>query len=336
EDLGQLLGHRVEVRDQQLHAGAGDGRVDLAHGLGVEPRAAVGQVVAGDAGDGGVAQAHRGHRLGHPARLVPVEVGRLAGVDLAEVAAPGALLAADQEGRLAVFPALEDVGAAGLLADGVQAFVGHQLPQRGVLRAHLGPGLDPGRLLLDRGLAVADLEAKQLSAFWAHRRHRNTSPRSSDTNKPNGAQAAAGTGSAGAGFVRTRSVAAPLGSVSRCRWRSTTAAASSTVTSRPSSRLSVVTPASEMPQGMIRWVQPRSFSQLSAKPCMVTPWAKRRPSAATLRSCSVSSFARTHTPERPLTRSVARPRSAHASMMTCSSRRTKSTTYTPSGRRTIG
>jgi hypothetical protein len=83
------------------------------------------------------------HRLGDPARLVPVEVGGLAGVDLAEVAAPGALVAADQEGRLAVFPALEDVRAAGLLADRVQALVLHQLAQRGVLRAHLRLGLDP-------------------------------------------------------------------------------------------------------------------------------------------------------------------------------------------------
>ena len=55
-----------------------------------------------------------------PERLAGVEVGRLAGVDLAEVAAPGALVAADQEGGLAVLPALEDVRAARLLADRVQ------------------------------------------------------------------------------------------------------------------------------------------------------------------------------------------------------------------------
>ena len=36
--------------------------VDRAHGLGVQPGAAVGQVVAGDAGDGGVAQPHRAAR----------------------------------------------------------------------------------------------------------------------------------------------------------------------------------------------------------------------------------------------------------------------------------
>ena len=92
-----------------------------ADGLGVQPGALVGQVVAGDAGDGGVPQPHRAHRLGDAARLVAVEGRGLAGVDLAEVAAAGALLAADEERGLAVLPALVDVGAAGLLAHRVQA-----------------------------------------------------------------------------------------------------------------------------------------------------------------------------------------------------------------------
>ena len=70
EDLAEQLGHRVEVRRQQLDAGAGVERVDLPDRLGVEPGTAVGQVVAGHAGDGGVAQLHGAHALGHPARLV--------------------------------------------------------------------------------------------------------------------------------------------------------------------------------------------------------------------------------------------------------------------------
>ena len=128
-------------------------RVDLADGLGVEPRAAVGKVVASHAGDGGVAQPHGLHGGGDPARLVPVEGRRLAGVDLAEVAAAGALVAADEEGRLAVLPALVDVGTAGLLADGVQTLALHQRLQLGELRPHPRPRLDPLRLALDRGLA---------------------------------------------------------------------------------------------------------------------------------------------------------------------------------------
>ena len=108
----------------------GFSRVDAAHRLGVQPRALVGQVVARDAGDGRVAQAHLRDALGDAARLVGVVVGGLAGVDLAEVAAPGALRAADEERRLAVFPALVDVGAAGLLADRVQPLVLHERVQR--------------------------------------------------------------------------------------------------------------------------------------------------------------------------------------------------------------
>ena len=138
-------------------------RVDLPHGLGVQPGALVGQVVARDAGDRGVAQPHLLHALGDPARLVGVVVGGLAGVDLAEVAAAGALRAADQEGRLAVFPALVDVGAAGLLAHGVQALVLDERVQRGVLGPHLRAGLDPLGLALDRRLRVAHLEAQELA-----------------------------------------------------------------------------------------------------------------------------------------------------------------------------
>src|SRR6185369_5879673 len=105
----QLLGVAVEVGDEQLDAAAGEQGVDLAHRLGVEPGAAVGQVVAGDTGDRRVPQAHGDDRLGDPARFVGVELGRLAGVDLAEVTPPGALIAADEEGGLPVLPAFIDV-----------------------------------------------------------------------------------------------------------------------------------------------------------------------------------------------------------------------------------
>ncbi len=120
EHLAELVGVGVEVGDQQLDPAAGHGGVDLPGGLRVQPGPAVGLVVAGDPGDGRVAQPHGGDGLGDAARLVAVKRQRLAGVDLAEVAPPGALVPADQEGRLAVFPALEDVRAAGLLADRVQ------------------------------------------------------------------------------------------------------------------------------------------------------------------------------------------------------------------------
>src|SRR5690606_21580909 len=111
EHLGQQLGHRVEVGDEQLDAAAGVGGVDLPDGLGVQPGAAVVEVVAGDAGDRGVLQAHLRDGLGDAAGLVPVEFGGPAGVDLAEVAAARALVAADEERGLPVLPAFVDVGA---------------------------------------------------------------------------------------------------------------------------------------------------------------------------------------------------------------------------------
>src|SRR5271169_284177 len=109
--------------------------MDLPARLRVEPSGAVGQVVTGDPGYRGVAQAHRRDRSGHPARLVGVQRRWLAGVDLAEVTAPGAPVAADQEGGLAVLPAFEDVRATGFLAHSVQALAADQFLERQVFRA---------------------------------------------------------------------------------------------------------------------------------------------------------------------------------------------------------
>src|SRR5690606_815631 len=102
---------------------------------------------------------------GHPARLVSVVLLGLAGVDLAEVAAAGALVAADEERRLAVLPAFVDVGAARLFTDRVQALAAHERFQLGVFGARLQLGLDPRGLALDRGFGVAHLQAEELSAF---------------------------------------------------------------------------------------------------------------------------------------------------------------------------
>ncbi|CAI7642649.1 unnamed protein product [Penicillium discolor] len=126
EDLAEEGRVRVVLVGQQLHAGVRVQLVDLAHRLGVEPGPGVGEVVAGHA----------------PAC---------------------ALGAADEEGRLPVLPALIDVRAAGLLAHRVQVLALDERVQGGVLRPHLGPGLDPLGLALDRGLGVADLEAEELA-----------------------------------------------------------------------------------------------------------------------------------------------------------------------------
>src|SRR4051794_40823030 len=90
-------------------------------------------------------------------------------MDLAEVATPGALIATDEEGGLTIFPAFEDVRAAGLLADRVQALALHQAGQGGVFGPHPGRGPDPRRLAFDRGLGIARFHAKQPSAFRCER-----------------------------------------------------------------------------------------------------------------------------------------------------------------------
>src|SRR5665811_394623 len=238
---------------------------------------------------------------GDPPRLVGVEVGGLAGVDLAEVAASGALVAADQEGGLAVFPALEDVGAAGLFAHRVQAARTDDALELVVLGSHRRAGPDPLGLALDRGLRVAGLDAQHPSALRCDRHAFSFKM---------------------CGCQRTpERVAARTSWSADSRCAQVSASTSAMVTRRPSSLRSDVTSASGMPHGTMRPNWSRSESQFSAKPCIVTPLATRTPIAATLRSRRTSS-AGNHTPLRPATRIAPRPRSAHRSMIVCSSART--------------
>src|SRR5205085_8069382 len=67
-------------------------------------------------------------------------------------------VAEDQERRLALLPALVDVRAARLLADGVEVEAAHDALEVAVVRARLGLHLQPGRLALDgtRGLRATD------------------------------------------------------------------------------------------------------------------------------------------------------------------------------------
>ena len=160
-----MRGVGVEIGDQQFDAGARAQFVNLPDRLGVQPGAAVGQIVAGDAGDGGVPQAHGLHRLRDPPGFAPIECGGAACVDLAEVAPPGALASADEERRLTVLPAFEDVGTSRFLTHGVQVLAvdeGGEVPVFGA-RPHLH--LHPRRFAFDRGLSVADFEAEQSAAF---------------------------------------------------------------------------------------------------------------------------------------------------------------------------
>jgi hypothetical protein len=115
--------------------------------------APVGQVVARHGGDDGEAEPHPLDRLGDPLGLGGVERLGVAGVDEAEPAGPGAALAVDHERGRAIGPALEDVGAAGLFADGDQAQVAHGVLQAQVARRRAEPRLQPV------GLAGGDLQS---------------------------------------------------------------------------------------------------------------------------------------------------------------------------------
>ena len=123
---------------------------DLADRLGEHARPTVGQVVAGDAGHDDVLEAQAAERLGDPPRLVVVEPGRPAGLDRAEPAGPGAGVAQDHDRRGPLVPALPDVRAVGLLADGVEAEAAEEPLEVVVVLAGRHPGPDPVRVAAHR------------------------------------------------------------------------------------------------------------------------------------------------------------------------------------------
>ena len=155
----------AEVIHEELHARARVELVDEAAGLGIEPRGAVGQVVSGHARDRHVAQVKIPHGLGDTTRLVLVVLRGTARRDIAEVAAARAQGTTEQEGRLAILPALVNVGAAGLGAHRVQALRVRERAHVLVVLASLGGRADPLGLLLDRSLRVTHLDAQELASF---------------------------------------------------------------------------------------------------------------------------------------------------------------------------
>ena len=168
----QRVGVALAVGDEHLHRGTGVDGTDGPDGGDELGGPAVGQVVTGHRRDHGVRQAHLGHRLGDPHRLTRVGGLRPTGVDQAESAGPGATLAVDHEGGGAVVPALEDVGAAGLLAHRDERLPAHQALQAPVLRTgvelHLHPlGLASHRRRLAGALSPG--EGRKVDAAMAPR-----------------------------------------------------------------------------------------------------------------------------------------------------------------------
>ncbi len=134
EDVGPRLDDDVkravlaqEVRRQHLDRGSGRGGADGADHRGEMRRAAVRQIVAIDRGDDDMLETQLGDGVGDPLRLVRVESAGQPGLDVAEGAGARAGVAHDHHGGVLLRPALADIGAAGLLADGDEAVLAHDL-----------------------------------------------------------------------------------------------------------------------------------------------------------------------------------------------------------------
>ena len=106
-------------------------------------RPAVREIVAIDRRDHDMAQAEFGNSIGNARRLIRIERARQARAHVAERAGPGARVAHDHEGGVLFLPALPDVGAAGLLADGDEPVLAHDAvrlsPLRRARRLHANP-----------------------------------------------------------------------------------------------------------------------------------------------------------------------------------------------------
>ena len=161
--MSTSVGVALEVAGQHLERHRRACRLDPADGLGPVRGAAVGEIVAIDAGDHGVLELEPAEHLGDAARLVRVGGQRAAGGDVAEPARPRADVAEDHDRQRAAVPALADVRAARALAHGVQLeLLDHraQLEERRLGRqrgpdplgvAPPGRGLGGRRLLADDG-----------------------------------------------------------------------------------------------------------------------------------------------------------------------------------------
>src|SRR3954447_18177549 len=159
DDLRQRHLLAAEVGREHLDLAPGRLAADLADDAHEGAGAVVGEVVAVDARDDGVAQPHLRHRPRHAGRLERVVPRRLAGLDVAEAAAARARVAEDHERGGAAVPAVADVRTRRLLADGVQVLVADEAVELAVARAARRLHLEPWRLAVAEG---QDVRAKDL------------------------------------------------------------------------------------------------------------------------------------------------------------------------------
>ena len=163
----------LEVGGEDLDGAAGDLIPDLPDHGGEDRGAAVGELVAVDARDDGVLEAHLLRGVGDAVGLVEVELCRLAGQNGAEAAGTGTDVAEDHERRRLVVPALPDVRAAGLLADRVQVEPAHGLLDVPIDLAVGNLRLEPVRAAVQAGGAPDLLPEGQVLRRRAVRRRRD-------------------------------------------------------------------------------------------------------------------------------------------------------------------
>ncbi len=182
EDLERAIHAAAEVRREDLDLRRRRQLADPTDAVDEVLRPAVAQVVAIDARDDDVRQAERRDRLREVERLVRIERIGTSVADVAERAAPRALVAHDHERRGALAEALADVRAARFLADRVQPVLAQDpldvveaLRRGGAAGAHADPLglaqlLDRRRIadLGDRDAAVRAL--RLLARLLLHRR----------------------------------------------------------------------------------------------------------------------------------------------------------------------
>ena len=274
-----------------------------------------------------MAQAHARDRARDARRLERVVPGRLAGLDVAEAAAARAGVAEDHERGGAALPALADVRAGGLLADGVQVLRADQLGQLAVALAAGRGHLEPRRLAL----------AQRPHVGAEHAEHVHAAGVGAGAGRSGGAHAGTAStdagGSTGAGWfgwmgarVAARlaafAVSMPRRRGETRRWRRSCAsteavghalaeAGRAPAPDRRSSRAIEVMLTSGSPQATTHENGSRSLSTLTAKPWVVTPRETCTPIEAILRSPPVHPHAGVVGPVLgPRARLDARPRRA--------------------------
>src|SRR2546430_8986660 len=126
-----------------------------------------------------MAQAHLLHPTGNGQRLERIVESRLARLHVAEAAAARAGVAEDHEGGGAAVPALADVRAGRLLADGVELVAVDQALELHEARAARRADLEPRRLALAVRADLAHLEDACAARIGARARaHAGTASRS--------------------------------------------------------------------------------------------------------------------------------------------------------------